>query len=90
MNTKLLNYRIIVETEEKQKGQKVYVAYAPTLGISDFGKSVEDAVSHMEEAIKLYIETLIEENQEVPSPDTDDYFVTSRKIQVNMSIPQSR
>ena len=41
------------------------------LGISDFGKSVE-------EAIKLYVETLIKQNQEIPSPDTDDYFVTSK------------
>ncbi len=86
MKTKLLNYRIIVEKEKTSKGGVIYVAYAPSLGISDFGESVELAVSHMEDAIKLYVETLLEQKQAVPEPDTDDYFVTSRKIEINSAM----
>lgn len=81
MKSQVLNYRILVE-KEKQDKKVVYVAYVPSLGISDFGKTIDQAVSHLEKAMKLYINTLIEINQPVPTPDTDDYFVTSRKISI--------
>lgn len=84
MNTKILNYRILVEKEYDNK-KAVYVAYAPSLGISDFGTTVDQAVSHIEKAMKLYIDTLIELNQPIPEPDADDYFVTTRKIEINRS-----
>jgi len=57
MNTKVLNYRILVE-KEKQGKKNVYVAYVPSLGISDFGTTVDKAVVNIEKAMKLYIETL--------------------------------
>lgn len=81
MKTQALNYRIVVE-KEKQGKKVVYVAFAPSLGISDFGETTDQAVSNLEKAMKLYIDTLIELKQPVPAPDTDDYFVTSRKISV--------
>jgi len=81
MNAKTLSYRIIVE-KERQGKKIVYVAYAPSLGISDFGSSVEKAVSNIEKAIELYIDTLIELNQEIPEPDTNEYFVTTRKVEL--------
>ncbi len=55
MNTKVLNYRILVEKEKNGK-KNTYVAYAPTLGISDFGTTVDKAVSNIEKAMKLYIQ----------------------------------
>lgn len=81
MKTQVLNYHILVE-KEKQDKKTVYVSFAPTLGISDFGKTIDQAVSNLEKAMRLYIETLIELKQPVPAPDTEDYFVTSRKISV--------
>lgn len=81
METKILNYRVIVEKEHSKKGV-VYVAYAPSLGISDFGKTVENAVKNIEKAIKLYIETLIEVKKPIPQPDEEEYFVTTRKIEI--------
>lgn len=81
METKILNYRVIVEKEPFKKGI-VYVAYAPTLGLSDFGKSVEEAVRNLEKEIKLYLETLIELKKPIPSPDGEEYFVTTRKIEM--------
>ena len=82
MKTQVLNYRIIVEKEKQKKGF-VYVAYAPTLGISDFGKTIDEAISNIEKEMKLYIATLIELNQPVPYPDADDYFVTSLKVSLD-------
>lgn len=85
METKALNYRVIVEKERSKKGL-VYVAYAPSLGISDFGKTVEESVNNIEKAIKLYIETLVELKKSVPQPDGEEYFVTTRKIEVAVPI----
>lgn len=85
METKALNYRVIVEKERSKKGF-VYVAYAPTLGISDFGKTVEQAVDNIEKAIKLYIETMVELKKPVSRPDEEEYFVTTRKIEVAVPI----
>ncbi len=85
MKTKVLNYRILVEKERKAK-KVVYVAYAPSLGISDFGSTVDQAVSNMEKAMKLYIETLLELHQPVPEPDLEDFFVTTGKIELAKSI----
>jgi len=55
VETKVLNYRIIIEKEKQKKGYK-YVAYVPTLGISDFGKTVEEATVNVGKAIKIYLE----------------------------------
>jgi predicted RNase H-like HicB family nuclease len=82
MNTKRLNYRIIIEKEEQEDGKEVFVAYTPSLGISDFGATIEKAVANMEQGIKLYIETLAKTNQPIPQEDTNEYFVTTRKIEV--------
>ena len=81
MNTRVHSYRVIVEKESQKKGF-VYVAYAPTLGISDFGKTIDEAVKNIEKAIKLFLETLIELKKPIPDPDSDEYFVTTSKIKI--------
>ena len=83
MNTKVLNYRVIVE-KEKQKEGFVYVSYAPSLGISDFGKTIDEAVTHITDAIKSYLETLIDLKKPIPAPDSDDYFVTLSKVKIGI------
>lgn len=83
METTILNYRIIIEKEEQKKGY-LYVAYVPSLGVSDFGKTIDEASSNIKKMIQLYVETLIELKKPIPAPDNDDYFVTSKKIKVNI------
>lgn len=83
METTILNYRIIIEREKQKKGY-VYIAQVPSLGISDFGKTIDKASSNVKKAIQLYVETLIELKKSIPAPDSDDYFVTSKKIEVNL------
>lgn len=85
METTILNYRIIIEKEKQRKGY-VYVAQVPTLGISDFGKTIDEASTNVKKAIQLYIETLIDLKKSIPAPDSDDYFVTSNKIEVNLPV----
>lgn len=81
MNTNVHSYRVIVEKEQQESGF-VYVAYVPTLGISDFGKTIEEAVRNTEKAIKLFLETLIELKKPIPAPDSEEYFVTTSKIKI--------
>ena len=83
MQTKALNYRIVVEKEKQNKGY-LYVAYVPSLGISDFGKTIDQATSNIEKAIKLYLETLVDLKKPIPAPDSEEYFVTSKKIELNI------
>ena len=83
METKALNYRIVVEKEKQNKGY-LYVAYVPSLGISDFGKTIDQATSNIEKAIKLYLETLVDLKKPIPAPDSEEYFVTSKKIELNI------
>ena len=43
MQTQILNYRIIIEPE-KQGRKTVYNAYCPTLGVTDYGDSVDEVL----------------------------------------------
>ena len=73
----------MIEKEKQNKGY-LYVAYVPSLGISDFGKTVDEASLNIEKAIKLYLETLVEMKKQIPAPDSEEYFVTSKKIELNV------
>ena len=78
-----LNYRIIIETERAGDNSIVYIAYCPTLGISDYGDSVEEARSNMHEAIQCHIEGLLKTGDSIPPADTDNYFVSTSRITVD-------
>lgn len=57
MRTNTLKYNIIIRKEGKD-----YIADAPTLGISDFGKTIEEAKRNIKRAIKCHVEGLIKTN----------------------------
>lgn len=56
MKKQILEYRIIIKPEKYADGTKVYVAYCPTLGISDYGDSVEGAMESIKDGILLAVE----------------------------------
>lgn len=83
METKVLNYRILVEKEESPRRKKmVYVAYCPKLGISDWGSSIDETLLHMQEAIECHIESLVKHGEAVPASDVETYMVTTANIRV--------
>lgn len=86
MKTQVLNYRIIVEKEKYGDGSPVYVAYAPSLGISDYGDTVEDALDSIKDGIKLAVEVMAEEGQEIPVDNVEEQLITSAKIAIPSSI----
>lgn len=86
MKQTVFQYNILIEKEEQKKGKHFYVAHAPTLGISDFGKTPDQAAKNIENAIKIYLETLHEVGEEIPKPDSEEFYVTSRKITLDTPI----
>ncbi len=80
MDTKVLNYRIIIEPEKYEDGGVVYVAHCPTLDISDYGDSVEGVLDSIKEGIRLAVECLAKANKEVPVDSLEDQIITSAKI----------
>lgn len=75
METKVLRYNVIIKKEGKY-----FVAYVPTLGISDFGKTIDTAKQHIKNAIECHIEGLLKTKSEVPSPDTQDFYISQTEI----------
>lgn len=81
MQTKILNYRVIVEPENYPNGDKVYNAYCPTLGITDYGDTIEEALVSLKDGIELAVESLVKEKQEVPSDNLSDQIVTQTQVE---------
>lgn len=67
-NTKVLNYRVIVEPDERTgTGEPCFFSYCPKLDIADEGDTIEQALANIKEAIELYVETMIADGAELPT-----------------------
>ena len=61
-------YRFLIIIE---KGDQNYGAYVPDLpGCIATGKTVEEVKANMREAIRLHLEGMIEDQEEIPAPQT--------------------
>lgn len=85
MDKKVLNYRIVIEPEKYDDGSTVYVAYCPTLGVSDYGDTVEEVLASIKGGIELAVESLVKEKSEVPVDTVEEQIITSAKISVPSS-----
>lgn len=84
MQTNVLNYRIIVEPDKQTGSNKpVYTAYAPTLGVADDGKTIEEAINNVRGAIEAFVMSLIEDGQPVPVDKIEEDFMTTARISVS-------
>ncbi|MBI3385240.1 type II toxin-antitoxin system HicB family antitoxin [Candidatus Gottesmanbacteria bacterium] len=71
MKTNILKYNVIIKKEGKE-----YISFVPTLGISDFGKNIEEARRNTKEAIECHIEGLVETGEEIPLSDKQDFIIS--------------
>lgn len=78
----MLNYRIIIEKEKYEDGSSVYVAYCPSLGISDYADTVEDVLASIKDGVQLAVESLAKEGKDVPVDHVEEQFITSTKIDI--------
>lgn len=81
MQTKILNYRVIV-TPDKQTGtgKAGFTAFCPTLGVADDGDTIEDALANLKGAIQAYVDSLIQDNESVPTDQPERDIVTTMQI----------
>lgn len=61
METKILNYKIVIEKEKK-----TYVSYCPALSLSDYGKTIDEAITRMKNLIKFHVESLSQSGYPIP------------------------
>ncbi len=81
MKTTVLRYHVVIRKEGSS-----YIADVPTLGISDFGKTLEEAKKNVKNAIACHIEGLVKTKTEIPRPDSDDYYMGVTEISVSQPI----
>ena len=81
METKVLNYRIIIKPEKENK-KTVYLAECPTLGVYDWGDTIDKALKHIKEGIECHIESLIKDHEEIPVDYPEKEFVTETKVAI--------
>jgi len=59
----MANFTVVIEPDED-----AYHAFAPALpGCHTFGDTVDEAVIHIKEAMALYIEEIVENDQPIPT-----------------------
>lgn len=86
MKTQVLNYRIIIEKERYEDGSNVYVAYCPSLGISDYGDTVENVLASIKDGVQLAVESLAKAGKDIPIDHVEEQFVTSAKVNIPSGI----
>lgn len=81
MQRKVLNYRIIIEPEKMGK-KLVYNAYCPTLGVADYGDSIDEVLKSIKDGVELALECLTEEGKEIPVDNIQAQTVTTTEAKV--------
>jgi len=83
MQTKVLNYRIIVTPDIQTGTNKVgYTALCPTLGVADDGNTIDEAIFNVRGAIQAYVKSLAEDHQTIPVDEPEYDLVTTTQINV--------
>ena len=66
-----MKFSIIIEKSERN-----YSAYSPdVLGCAATGKSVEETLKNMREALEFHFEGMIENGEEIPVPKSLNYYI---------------
>lgn len=81
MKRKILTYDVIFE-EQEEGGYTVTVPSLP--GCVSEGDTFEEAKANIEDAIKLYLEDLVEDGEEIPSHKKSVFL---GQIEVNLNVP---
>lgn len=84
MQKQVLNYRIIIEPE-KMGRKTAYNAYCDTLGLADYGYSMEEAIKNIKSLMKFHIKCLLEDGIEVPTENIEEELIMSTRVSINGS-----
>ncbi|HMQ79694.1 MAG TPA: type II toxin-antitoxin system HicB family antitoxin [Ignavibacteria bacterium] len=76
---RILNYRLLL----KKEPEGGYTVTVPSLeGCVTYGETVDDCIKNAREAIELYVETLKEFNE--PIPTEDDILEYTLRLEANV------
>lgn len=81
METRILNYKIVIEKEKDN-----FVACCQILGLSDYGKTIDQALKRMKSLIKFHVESLTDSGHAIPVERESTTLITSVEIPVSSSI----
>lgn len=85
MEKRVASYKVIISPDKQTgTGRGGFTAYVPKLGISDDGFTIEEALHNVKELAKFHLEALAEEGESIPTPDSEQSFVTSARFEVNV------
>jgi antitoxin HicB len=76
MDTKVLEYTVILHKDEEFEGYWVEVPALP--GCVSQGKKKEEALKNIREAIELHLECMKEDGEEIPKEESYKVAVKSR------------
>ncbi|MBI4253200.1 type II toxin-antitoxin system HicB family antitoxin [Candidatus Uhrbacteria bacterium] len=68
MEQRLLNYVVILESDIRTgSDEPCYSIYCPSLGLSDSGDTIEDALENMKDLIVFHLDSLRKEQEPIPT-----------------------
>jgi len=77
------SYRIIVKPDKyPDAGEKCYTALCPTLGLADYGDTIEQAIKNINSLIRFHIECLAKEGKEAPVDESQKELITSVEVTI--------
>jgi predicted RNase H-like HicB family nuclease len=82
MQKQVLNYRVIIQPEKYDDGSTVYTAYCPTLGVADYGDTIEEVLASIKDGIELAIESMAREGEEIPTDLIEKQIITTASVSV--------
>lgn len=83
MDTNILNYRIVISPDTRTGTDKpCFSAYCPTLGVVDDGDTIEKAIANIGDAIKIYLESLSDDQLPIPV-DNPTQMITTTQVRIN-------
>lgn len=78
--TKVLDYRVIIEKETYDDGTPVYRASCPTLSVFDYGDSIDAVLKSIKDGIGLAIDCLAEEGAEIPADRVEETVIANTQV----------
>jgi len=85
METKILNYRIIIKPTKEGK-KIVYLAECPTLGVYDWGDTIEAVLRNIQEGIECEIQGLIKDGETVPVDHVEQELIATASVNISTSL----
>lgn len=90
METKVLNYRIIIEPDKRTgTGEPCFTAYCPTIDVASDGDTLAEARRNIKEAIQCRVEALVADGEPVPPQDSTGkkVVIEATKVEVPKNYP---